>query len=261
MCWLASRCFGLGVLILSVWQHRSMASRHLPVMATCVLVLVIGVYSADDHQGDTLMDMANVLNNFQIAPAVTAAGNGEANRIIRELSKMPGPRSKVLTHRRENPWHPVPEACDRDYKMQCPLTWVNIGTAFGGAVSQCVAGARYSGPCSGEAISFRSLTKTSKARWSNTCRALWPCIRCQRNYSSLCPKDWERIGPDLTCAPTSTYDGRCRGAVDFSGYTRKMMYEWSSVCGAFWPCNAEAAKQPILPTSVLSEDSAWSPGA
>ena len=127
--------------------------------------------------------------------------------------------------------HHARAACDKDFSQQCPLLFSPAGAG------KCAPTAAYSGPCSGSVQSFDGLSPSAKERWSELRAAYWPCVECRRDYSSLCPGGWASTG-GTTCKPTASYIGPCASAVNFAGFNRGAMAEWSSTCGAYWPCLA-----------------------
>ena len=127
--------------------------------------------------------------------------------------------------------HHARAACDRDFSQQCPSFFSPAG------VGKCAPASGYTGPCAGGVQSFEALSPSAKERWSELCSASWPCIECRRDFSSLCPIGWVSAG-GTTCKPTAAYSGPCGAVVNFAGFTRGMMSEWSSVCGAHWRCVA-----------------------
>ena len=127
--------------------------------------------------------------------------------------------------------HYARSSCDQDYSQQCPLLFSPAG------VGKCAPVSGYIGPCASGAQSFEALSSSAKARWSELCFAPWPCVECRRDFSSLCPSGWVADG-GTKCKPTVAYSGPCGAVVDFAGFTRGMMMEWSSTCAAYWPCVA-----------------------
>merc|ERR1712187_262674 len=123
-------------------------------------------------------------------------------------------------------------SCDRDYGMSCPLPFKHVGT-IGDVEENCAPSMEYGGPCTG-LRSFKDLSATAKARWSDSCQAFWPCVVCRRDFSG-CPKNWEKGETELSCAPKDSYSGPC-SETNFLGFTKAMYESWSSECGAFWPC-------------------------
>ena len=127
--------------------------------------------------------------------------------------------------------HHARASCDRDFTQQCPLLFSPAGAG------KCAPASGYTGPCASGAQSFEALSPSAKERWSELCFAPWPCVECRRDFSSLCPAGW--ISDDGTkCKPTAIYSGPCGAVVNFAGFTRGMLAEWSSICGAHWPCVA-----------------------
>ena len=127
--------------------------------------------------------------------------------------------------------HHARAACDKDFSQQCPLLFSPAG------VGNCAPTAAYVGPCAGSVQSFDGLSSSAKERWSELCVAHWPCVECRRDFSSLCPGDWVSDG-GTKCKPTASYIGPCISAMNFAGFTRGMVAEKSSTCGAYWPCLA-----------------------
>ena len=152
-----------------------------------------------------------------------------------ELDRLPAPSAPYMRDRVDP--HPVGDvlACDRAYHEECPSQFVSIGAVLGGAATYCAASSTYTGPCD-DIYDFSTYTAQGKARWSRMCQANWPCVRCERDFSSPCPQGWTHIDGQRTCVPTEAYAGHWKEPVDFSYYTSGMLLEWSSVCGAFWEC-------------------------
>ena len=154
--------------------------------------------------------------------------------LIRGLSRVPPPLG--LRTPRVDPSSPYGTAsCQRDYNSTCPHGFVILGQT-----SQCVASPRYAGPCASEAYAFASWSERAKARWSDQCLAKWPCIKCDPDFRG-CPLGWESVNvQDVSCSPPAGYAGPCKVATAFAGYNKDMLNQWSSECGAFWPCDLRA---------------------
>ena len=154
-----------------------------------------------------------------------------ASAIMHRLSDQKPLASSLGTAASDPALHYARSFCDKDYSQQCPLLFSPAG------VGKCAPTSGYMGPCTGGAQSFDVLSPSAKERWSELCLAPWPCVECRRDFSSLCPSGWVSDG-GTKCKLTVAYSGPCGPVVDFAGFTRGMMAEWSSVCAAYWPCVA-----------------------
>ena len=165
------------------------------------------------------------------------------SNLIRGLSRVPAP-SGLQTSRADPISSYGAGACQRDYNATCPQQFVVLGQT-----GQCVAGPRYAGPCASEAYTFTSMSETAKSRWSDQCLAKWPCISCDRAYQG-CPMGWASVNiQDSSCAPSPGYSGPCKGTAVFAGYNKVMLDQWSSECGAFWPCDLGLSAPPANPVA------------
>ena len=149
--------------------------------------------------------------------------------LIRGLSQVPAPTG-LQTVRVDPPSPYGAAACDRDYKAKCPRGFVMLGQT-----EKCVAGPRYVGPCSSEAYVFSAMSDAAKSRWSDQCFAFWPCVVCDRDHSR-CPVGWVSASDGVSCSSPAEYTGSCKGTTSFANYNKEMLDQWSSKCGAFWPC-------------------------
>jgi len=129
---------------------------------------------------------------------------------MRAMGHLPRPISPFRSHAID-PSVLHENSCDRDYGVLCPDGFLNIGNVKGGGKDYCFASPSYDGPCSSDAYAFEGLSSTAKGRWSELCKAAWPCKRCERNYKEQCPRDWQS-GSDGRCQPSSSYMGPCRCA-------------------------------------------------
>ena len=177
-----------------------------------------------------------VASIFEHAPVQTFEAPKEVaatSALVRDLAAQPAPPSPIASRVLDPARHHAIAACDRDLAQPCPAEFEPVGNG------QCAPLASYAGPCGG-AHSFAGLSPTAKARWSELCLAWWPCVSCERDLAGVCPVGWVR-GGGAVCEPTPGYAGPCAASVDFAGYTRSMMAEWSATCDAHWPCAAAAA--------------------
>jgi CPW-WPC domain-containing protein len=188
------------------------------------------------HAQRTPLDsIGGIMRSAGVDSVLDTARFDSYSSLIRGLSRVPPPPG--LRKSRVDPISPYgAAACHRDYNATCPQEFVILGQT-----SQCVASPRYAGPCGSEAYAFASWSGKAKARWSDQCLAKWPCIKCDRDYRG-CPVGWD-VGNvrDLSCSPPSSYAGPCKGVIVFAGYNKDMLSQWSSECGAFWPCDLGAA--------------------
>ncbi|GIX64300.1 CPW-WPC family protein [Babesia caballi] len=86
--------------------------------------------------------------------------------------------------------------CQRDYSQPCPLGFKHIAAEDGG--HRCIPPSSYTGPCMGQDLVYRAMPAEEKASWATSCLANWPCVRCRRRYSDLCPEKWELDKRDNT---------------------------------------------------------------
>ncbi|CRG96570.1 CPW-WPC family protein, putative [Plasmodium gallinaceum] len=69
-----------------------------------------------------------------------------------------------------------------------------------------------------------------------------PVIICEKDYNLPCPNDYNYIGSvheteDEICAPSSLYNGPCKGEeLNIKNMSEKIKETWSNKCQAFWPC-------------------------
>lgn len=64
---------------------------------------------------------------------------------------------------------------------------------------------------------------------------------CDRDYSAMCPEQFENIGPvkdgdTQYCTGGSDYKGPCDGAFSFDGMAPSAKARWSEMCLSNWPC-------------------------
>ena len=179
--------------------------------------------------------VGDMLRGAPVAETAPNSASDKASAFVSELNRLPAPSAPYIRDRIDP--HPVGDvsACDRAYHEECPSQFVSIGAVLGGTATYCAADSTYEGPCD-DIYDFSAYTLQGKARWSRICRDNLPCVHCERDFSSPCPRGWSQIDGERSCAPTDSYAGRCREPVDFSYYTRDMLLEWSSGCGAFWEC-------------------------
>ena len=70
----------------------------------------------------------------------------------------------------------------------------------------------------------------------------------------VCLPFYSRTKDTLLCtAQEESPEGRC-SEVDFAGYTEDMFVEWSSVCGAYWPCSNVDLDPLYEEAAVISEE-------
>ena len=71
---------------------------------------------------------------------------------------------------------------------------------------------------------------------------------CDRDYSQPCPDHWEPLGESggggHKCRAPSWYFGKCHHVSVFAGYSAGDKRDWSSGCGANWPCAREWVLDP-----------------
>ena len=175
----------------------------------------------------------SIIDVFKTAPVHVGKPDAQvqaASAVMREVAADAGPRSPFL-NRELNPDVSANELfCDRDYAQLCPDGFASVGG------TSCAALASYEGPCAGEARSFQGLPASAKARWAMQCATSWPCKSCARDFSERCPEGWVADAAGRTCNPVAGYTGPCSGPISFAGYNAEMLQQFSSSCGAFWPC-------------------------
>jgi CPW-WPC domain-containing protein len=173
----------------------------------------------------------HVVNDLPVSQSMVTASN-----IMKALSRLPAPTSPFIESKLDLKQVALDGTCDHDYTVDCPEQFVSIGAIFGGSTSYCAADSTYAGPCDSDVYNFAAYSKHAKARWSSMCLASWPCMECERDFQSPCPRDWLRAAGAQKCTPPSHYTGPCGGTVDFAFYNRAMLSEWSLRCGAYWEC-------------------------
>ena len=209
-------------------QVRVMVSSFVAFAFRCFAVVAASLAYAAADPLDALVGI------FEHAPVSVQKPDSVAQAtgaIVKNLGKrmpIPSAHGGALL---DPELHHSRATCDRDFSQQCPSSFTPAGA------SKCTPSSGYMGPCAGVVQSFDGLSPSAKERWSDLCSAFWPCVECTRDFSSLCPSGWIPDG-GTRCKPTATYMGPCTSSVNFAGFTRAMMMEWSSVCGAHWPCAA-----------------------
>ena len=183
--------------------------------------------------GGPLDTLVGVFENAPVELHESRADVDATSEIMRSLGSQPAPPSPIASRLEDPERHHAFAWCDRDFAQPCPDQFESV------AAGKCAPGSGYEGPCGGDARSFDGLSAVAKGRWSDVCLAWWPCVECQRDYSTLCPVGWVVEG-GARCTPTAAYAGPCGASADFSGYTRDMFAQWSSSCGADWPCSGAA---------------------
>ena len=154
--------------------------------------------------------------------------------VMKGLGSQPASASPIASRVLDPPRHHAIAACDRDFARPCPAQFQQIGAG------KCAPAAGYEGPCGGT-HGFDGLSPAAKGRWSEMCYAWWPCVRCERDFGSICPEGWVHdVG--AVCRPSPTYVGPCVAPTDFAGYTREMLAQWAASCDAHWPCVASAGR-------------------
>ena len=181
-------------------------------------------------------EFGDIVRVFEHAPVEMFEDRSDINAasaVMQQLGAQPRPASPIASRVLVPPRHHAMASCDRDFAQPCPNKFEPVG---GG---KCAPTSDYQGPCGG-AHSFGLLSAVAKGRWSDLCSAWWPCVACQRDFFGICPSGWE-VDAEARCKPTREYMGPCDAPVDFAGYTRGMLVEWSSTCDAHWPCASSAA--------------------
>ncbi|ORM40814.1 uncharacterized protein BXIN_2276 [Babesia sp. Xinjiang] len=143
--------------------------------------------------------------------------------------------------------------CQRDYKQPCPLGFKHIATSDG--QHTCLPPQSYTGPCIGQELVYRFMPEEDKISWSINCLANWPCMRCRRRYSDICPEKWEldkhNTAGKLVCKASDEYQGPCKDdKISFIGYNIEMQKQWSQRCQAWWPCDS-GTKHTVMPDADL----------
>ena len=177
---------------------------------------------------------------FGHAPANVPGSQGQdvgaTSNLMRQLGSQSGPHSPILGRAADPSRHYAFAACEREFEQPCPDHFVTAGPG------KCAPGPEYDGPCSGDTLSLDGLSPIAKGRWSELCLAWWPCVECQREFSDICPKGWER-GEGTECKPSAGYLGPCAAPTDFAGYSKPMLAQWSLACGAHWPCAGDTGAE------------------
>lgn len=203
------------------------------MLCVCLLLvssiqLVLGTQDAVGPIGEMMGRMP-----VQVMPDTSTAD--AAGEIIKGLASIPPPGA-VLAEKLD-PVSPGEASCDRDLDEICPEGWVNLGAIKGGSTEYCHGGSQYFGPCADEIQAFAGMSSHAKKRWSEGCKAYFPCRRCQRDFGQACPAGWTKLGNSRKCSPPKTgYSGPCRNDANFEGYNTAMLEAWSETCGAYWSC-------------------------
>jgi len=228
--------FVFGVLARSqvVCADRCFASQCV-AMRVCAAFLVLSLVGAL-RLSPAAPALDTITGVFEHAPVELHESRGDVeatSAIMRQLGAQSGPVSPAVSRTVEPARHHAIASCDRDFAQPCPDQFEAVGAG------KCAPGAGYQGPCGGGAHSFDGLSAAAKERWSEMCLAWWPCVACRRDFAVLCPGGWV-VDAGARCKPTVAYAGPCGAPVDFAGYTRDMFAQWSSGCGAHWPCAGSA---------------------
>ena len=113
--------------------------------------------------------------------------------------------------------------CPRDFDG-CPADWLS-------SQEGCVPTPRYLGMCGATDLHGTSLILKEDFAWR--CKADFPCAAsCARDFRG-CPQNWKNVGAGL-CLASSSYDGICSPATDFSSFSLARKAMWASRCGATW---------------------------
>ena len=199
-------------------------------------VFVLGCIAVADDAPEAIADIGEVLAEHVVNDIPVSQSMVTASNIMKSMARLPAPASPFAGVKLDPSHDDVVGTCDRDYKLDCPQRFVSIGSIFGGSTSYCAADSTYAGPCDSDVFNFAAYSPTAKARWSSQCLATWPCIECERDLQTPCPREWLRASGAQMCTPPPHYTGPCSGTVDFAFYNRAMLSEWSSRCGAYWEC-------------------------
>ena len=215
-------------------------------MASMLFVLALGPHvfaTVSSAQRSPLDTIGDIMRSASVDSVPDTRKFDAYSNLIGGFSRVPAPAG--LQTSRVDPISSFgAAACQRDYNVTCPEQFVALGQT-----GQCVAGPRYAGPCASDAYTFTLMSDKAKARWSDQCLAKWPCIICDRAYQG-CPLGWTKGDVDeVSCVPPAGYTGPCKGAAVFAGYNREMLNQWSSQCGAFWPCDLSLGAQQSEGTS------------
>jgi len=181
----------------------------------------------------TFDDVASVFEHAPVEAFEARKDVASTSALVKELAAQPAPASPIASQVLDPVRHHAVAACDRDFAQQCPVEFEPVG------MSHCAPAATYVGPCGGS-HDFAGLSVAAKARWSDMCLAWWPCVSCERDFAGLCPMAWA-LDAGTVCKPGPDYAGPCGTPVDFAGYTRSMLAQWSATCDAHWPCATSAA--------------------
>ena len=200
-------------------------------------VVSFGCFAVADDVNAVIADMgdalgAQVVNDLEASQSVLSSSD-----IMKSMSRLPPPASPFIAQKLDPGHDDVAEMCDRDFTLDCPQHFVSIGPIRGGSTAYCAADSTYAGPCDSDVYNFDAYSRSAKARWSNMCLANWPCVECERDYQSPCPREWIRASGARVCSPPSHYTGPCSGAVDFAFFNKAMLAEWSSRCAGYWECS------------------------
>ena len=179
--------------------------------------------------GGALDAVAGVFEHAPVGQSEPRRDVEETSAFMQRLGTHSAPVSPLVGRTVDPEKHHALASCDRDFDQSCPDQFVSVGAG------KCAPSSGYHGPCSGDARGFGALSDAAKERWSGMCLAWWPCTRCRLDFSDLCPRQWV-VESGTVCKPTATYAGPCSALVDFAGYSRDMLAQWSANCGAHWPC-------------------------
>lgn len=202
-------------------------------VVVCALVLASVGALRLSPAGGALDALVGVFENAPVEALEPRRDVEATGSFMQRLGAQPAPASRIVGRALDPERHHSFALCERDFGQPCPGQFVSVGAG------ECAPGSDYRGPCNGDARGLGGLSPAAKERWSGMCLAWWPCTECQRDFSELCPRGWA-VGAGAGCKPTAAYTGPCAAPVDFTGYSRDMLGQWSSSCGAHWPCAGTA---------------------
>jgi len=126
--------------------------------------------------------VGTILSQTKIGDIGDASLFDGTSAIMRAMGHLPRPispfRSKAI-----DPSVLHENSCDRDFGVLCPDGFLSIGNVKGDGKEYCFASPSYDGPCSSDAYAFEGLSSTAKGRWSEKCKAAWPCKRKTKRTS------------------------------------------------------------------------------
>ncbi|SOV76950.1 CPW-WPC family protein [Plasmodium reichenowi] len=194
---------------------------------------------SDNELGNIGGSAGDIISSSSRAPSSKGSDNVPPNvdiagDLLKVMKHIPPP----VVELNEDEFIDPEIVCERDYDKPCPNDYNYLGSVHTDDDEICAPSSTYEGPCSGEELNIKNMSEKRKEKWSIKCETFWPCKRCVRNYTSFCPEKWYHVNGTLrSCKPLDDYTGPCIFEMNFSGYNKRMLEDWSLKCKAWWKCD------------------------